>query len=148
MKQFSRKTIRRHEKKAISKLRAIAAIDEAEKRQAGIDAIRASLHPALDWRRIVSKAVGCEAVWRSGLIWGIGSVTRFIPEVGLRIGRTIYFGVKTDDDWVEYGLAFDPIEVVNCFSFSEIYVGRENIHFPESRRIQDHIQRKIAASWS
>ena len=66
-----------------------------------------------------------------------------IPETGRKIGRTVFFSTRDSDGWVDFGIIVDPVGVTNNFSFCEITADRENVFFPESRRIQDFIQRRI-----
>lgn len=66
-----------------------------------------------------------------------------IPETGRQFGRTVFFSVRDSDGWIDFGIAFD-VEVKNQFSFCEVTAKRNNVCFPESRRIQDFIQQRIA----
>ena len=66
-----------------------------------------------------------------------------IPETGRQIGRTVFFSTRDSEGWVDFGIIIDPIRVEDNFSFCEITAERTNVFFPESRRIQDFIERRI-----
>ena len=66
-----------------------------------------------------------------------------IPETGRQIGRTVFFSARDFDGRQDFGIIIDPVETRENFSFCEITAERTNVFFPESRRIQDFIRRRI-----